>query len=452
VLGSEFRNFKYNFDPGSASGPISGFTTQAVAAGNNNFRDLFGEVSVPLARNLPLAQSLDVHFAYRNSSSQSKDIVTAQESTKQRSNAWSMDFSWEPSDSVRARGSAQQSVRAPNFGELFDGGGSSPQIFDPCSITSVARTTGANATRLAALCQTAGQTGGLGSLVNTHVQTPGTQALINLIGNPNLKPETGNSYTLGFVWSPKVSGLFKGIRTSVDFYKIKVKDAITVADTNEYIADCYNFYGNNPTYSPAHKNCAALFRANDILGVSDFSTPTEAFPNANGGILSTSGIDTQVSWGTPLGTGRLELLAQLNYLLAFKSQTLKEFPTNDFSGTIPFFGAGLGQAFPKIKGNFTARYLWNDFSFDARARYIDKMENRMAILFPGERFGGVPATTYWDIGMGYTYSKVFTIRLGLVNALDQKPRTYTPNVQSGTDPSTYDVVGRRYLAQAQLKF
>ena len=452
VFGSEIRNFKYTLDPGSASGPISGFTTQTPAIGSNNFRDWFGEVSVPLARNLPLARSFDLHFAYRNSASQSNDEFNNAQSPKQRNNAWSIDFSWEPAETVRARGSAQQSVRAPNFGELFDGGSSAPQIFDPCSVTSVARTTGANAARLATLCRDAGQAGGLGGAVTTHVQTPGTQATIDLIGNPNLKAETGKSYTLGLVWAPKVSGFFQGIRGSVDYYSIKVKDAITVADTNEYIADCYNYYGNNPTYSPNYGNCAALFRAGDILGVSDFSTPTEAFRTINGGVIKTNGIDTQVSWGSKLGPGRLDLLLQMNYLLSFKTQTLANFPTNEFRGTIPFFGAGLGQAFPKLKANFTARYQWGDFAFDARARYIDKMENRMSLFFPGEPFGGVPATTYWDLGAGYTYAKNFTVRLGLVNAFDQKPRTYSPNVQSGTDPSTYDVIGRRLLAQAQFKF
>ena len=92
------------------------------------------------------------------------------------------------------------------------------------------------------------------------------------------------------------------------------------------------------------------------------------------------------------------------------------------------------------------------FGFDARARYIDKMTNRMALMFPGEPFTGVPSTTYWDLGVDYNFARNFTFRLGVLNALDQKPRTYSPNVQSGTDPSTYDVIGRRLMVQAQAKF
>jgi iron complex outermembrane recepter protein len=452
AFGSEFRNFKYDFNPGAAAGPISGFNTQTPAGGSNSFRDWFGEVSIPLARDLPFVKSFDLHAAFRNSASQSSDKTTGLKSPEKRSNSWAIDFSWEPNDTMRARGSAQKSVRAANFGELFAGGGSSPQIFDPCSVTSAERTTGANAARLATLCRDAGQAGGLGTAVTTHVQTPGTQAQIVTVGNPNLNPETGTSYTLGMVWAPKVTGFLQGIRMSADYYSIKVKDTILTADTNEYIADCYNYYGKNPSYNPNYGNCAALFRAGDILAVSDLSDPNGAFPTTNGGLIKTDGVDFQVSWSNRVGPGRLDLGLQLNYLLSYKLQSDKNLPTNDFRGTIPYFGAGFGQAFPKLKINTTARYTWGDFAFDARARFIDKMENRMSLIFPGEQFSGVAATTYWDFGVGYTYAKNYSIRVGLLNAFDQKPRTYAPNVQSGTDPSTYDVVGRRLMAQAQLKF
>ena len=34
---------------------------------------------------------------------------------------------------------------------------------------------------------------------------------------------------------------------------------------------------------------------------------------------------------------------------------------------------------------------------------------------------------------------------------DRKPELYAPNVQSGTDPSLFDVIGRRYYVQVGLK-
>ncbi len=159
-----------------------------------------------------------------------------------------------------------------------------------------------------------------------------------------------------------------------------------------------------------------------------------------------------MGWGNKVGPGKLDLQLQMNYLLSYKNRTLNNFPTNEFVGTLPYFGVALGQAFPRIKGNVTGRYTWGDFSFDARWRYIDAMKNRMAVIFPGENFTGVPAVTYLDLGAGYRFGKYITLRVGISNVLDKKPPTYSPNVQSGTDPSTYDVVGRRLMAQLALKF
>ena len=454
VVGAEIRNFKYDFDPGSTSGPISGFTVANPAGGSNKFHDIFGELSFPLIRNAPWAREFDLHLAYRNSTSNSDDAITHLSSPKKHSNAYSVDINWEPRDNIRLRASAQRSVRAPNFGELFNGGGSAPQIFDPCSVTSSART-GANAAQLRTLCRDAGGAfgSGLGSQVDTFVQTPGTQASIDLEGNRNLDPEKGTSYTLGIVWDPRLRGPFASLKGSLDFYSIKVKDAIVVADPNEYIADCYNYYGRNPSYSPNYVSCQALFRAGDILGILDPNTDSGAFAATNGGLIKTEGIDVNLTWGQPVGPGKLDLALYMNYLLSFKTQTLANFPNNDFTETIPYFGAGFGQAFPKFKSTLTARYSWRNWAFDARVRYIDKMINRASVIFPGEQsFTGVPSTTYFDIGATWNVWKNFWIRAGVNNVADQEARTYKPNVQSGTDPSTYDVIGRRLFVQAGIKF
>ena len=43
-------------------------------------------------------------------------------------------------------------------------------------------------------------------------------------------------------------------------------------------------------------------------------------------------------------------------------------------------------------------------------------------------------------------------RLGVNNVFDEQPPEYAPNVQSGTDPSLYDVVGRRVFGQIILTY
>jgi outer membrane receptor protein involved in Fe transport len=64
----------------------------------------------------------------------------------------------------------------------------------------------------------------------------------------------------------------------------------------------------------------------------------------------------------------------------------------------------------------------------------------------------VPAYWYHDIAATWDLTGRAQLRIGVNNVADEQPAEYAPNVQSGTDPSTYDVVGRRAFAQINLKF
>lgn len=447
VVGLETRRFDYELQPGATSGPIYGFNSQSAAKARNSFDDLFAEVSVPLASNAPWAKSANLSLAYRNSSSKASDFIKNLETPKKRSSAFAANLDWKPTNELRARGSLQHSVRAPNFGELFDGGGGFPSFFDPCSVNSVGRTTGADAAKLGALCTATG-------VANpSFVATPGGQAETITTGNVNLKPESSNSVTLGLVWAPRADSMFGGFRATADYYRIKVKDAIASPDVNEFIADCYNYNGRNPSYSATQSSCATITRSgSSIIGAYDPVDPDGAFAGSNEGAIDTSGIDLSLGWTGKVGPGKLDVQGFWTHLLNFKSKTTSLLPSVDYAGTIAYFGAGLGQTFPTDKVTINTNYKWNAIGVDLRMRYIGSMTNRMAKLFPGEALTGVPSTVYWDLGGSYEFTKGMVIRAGVNNVLDQKPRTYSPNVQSGTDPSTYDVVGRRFFVTANMTF
>jgi iron complex outermembrane recepter protein len=450
VVGAELRDFSYNFKPGSAAGPISGFNVQNPAQGTNNFTDLFGELQIPLARRAPFAQSLDLSLAARTSQSEFEDKTKAVKGDKQRSNTFAMNLTWEPTSGLRGRGSLQRSVRAPNFGELFDGGTSAPQYFDPCSASTVARTTGPAGFNT--LCTTL-DASGVGGAGPTYAQTPGSQSQIVLDGNPALKAEKGTSVTMGLVFQASSQSPLRGLTASVDYYQITVKDAIIRPDANEIIADCYNFYGANSGYSVNHPTCQGINRAgSDIFFIGAPGTASGNFLFTNGGRIKTAGIDLALGWAGRVGPGQFNFGVNYNHLLEYKSRSASYLPEKNYKGTIPFFGAGFGQAFPANRVVLTTGYKLGDFGVDARYRWFSAMGNRMSLNFPGEKFTGTAATGYLDLGASVELLKTVTLRVGLNNALDQEPRTYAPNVQSGTDPSTFDVVGRRLFVQATAKF
>jgi outer membrane receptor protein involved in Fe transport len=450
VLGAESRRFRYEFDPGALFGPIAGFNTGTPDLGTNSFLDFFGELRAPIMDNL------EVSLTARHSKSDFNDIANGVDGSPSSDWAYGGTVSWSPIDAVRLRASYQHSVRAPNFGELFSGGGSFPQIFDPCSVTSNFRTTGGAAA--ANICRNgafggAGRGVGAGTL-NTFVATPGAQAFITVTGNPDLKPEKSDTFTLGAVFNAA------GFTGSVDYYNIKITDTIFSPDVNEIIASCYGYNDINAGLDPNSPYCAGIARSGDaITGIylpaSLGGDANGYFQGANLGSIKTSGIDAQLGYRLPTSfiseTSALNLNLSVSYLIDFVNVGLGGLKT-DYAGTASYFGAGLGTSFPRWKATLNAGLNFDEnLSFHTRVRFIDKMENRASRQYIGETFTGPGKIFYFDFAL-QAEVEALTFRIGLNNAFDKKPPQYAPNVQSGTDPSTYDVLGRRAYASVRLKF
>jgi outer membrane receptor protein involved in Fe transport len=461
VLGAENRRFRYSFDPGVLSGPIAGFNTSVPDLGTNSFTDFFGELLIPIAKDASWARSAEINLSARRSRSDFNDIENGVNGEPQSSWAYGITASYQPIEPLRLRASYQRSVRAPNFGELFSGGGSFPQYFDPCSVTSNFRTTGGAAAT--ALCADTGL-GAAGA--TTYVQTPGSQAFIGINGNTDLEPEVGQTFTLGGVFQAL------GFTGSLDYYRIRLTNTIFTPDPNVLIASCYNYFGTNPNLSFNNPFCsqAAPTAANPTRRISNFvRTPDIAqivigaelggdgsyFQAVNQGRIDTSGIDLQLGYRAPLGwlIPRSSLSANLlvNRLIEFEQEEA-EGVTIDYAGTASYFGAGLGTSFPKWRGNLNLAYSFAPFTLETRIRYIGKQDNRASVQFPGETFSGPEAVTYFDFAAQVDLDRRVTLRAGLNNAFDRQPPTYAPNVQSGTDPSLYDVIGRRGFVSAIVRF
>ncbi|KTE37336.1 MULTISPECIES: TonB-dependent receptor domain-containing protein [unclassified Sphingopyxis] len=443
VLGVEQRKFKYTFDPGSLFGPIAGFNTATPDLGTNKFLDFFGELRAPIM------DTLELSLTARHSKSDFNDIQNGVNGAPSNDWTYGSTITWSPIDEVRLRASYQHSVRAPNFGELFSGGGSFPQIFDPCSINSNFRQQGGTAAR--DLCVATGVGAGT---VNSFVPSPGAQAFITTTGNPNLKPEKSDTFTVGAVFQAA------GFTGSIDYYNIKIEDTILNPDVNEIIASCYGYNDINSSLSGASPYCDAIGRSGDAM--TGIYLPASLGGDANGyfqfvnaGSVKTSGVDVQLGYRLPTEfvneDSALNFNLLVNYLIDFKNVGLGGLKT-DYAGTASYFGAGLGTSFPRWKATLNTKFnVTRELSFDSRIRFIDAMENRASRQYIGETFTGPGSVWYFDFAMQAEID-AFTFRIGLNNAFDRKPETYSPNVQSGTDPSLYDVIGRRAYASVRLKF
>ena len=121
----------------------------------------------------------------------------------------------------------------------------------------------------------------------------------------------------------------------------------------------------------------------------------------------------------------------------------------DFTGTISntgTLGDSVAPARPEFKWLATANYQWGPARFGARWQHIDEMQNFNAAA------DKIPAIGYLDLLASYDLTDNLTLRFNVNNVMDELPPTYSPSVQGNTDPSTYDVLGRRYTVGLTAKY
>ncbi|MEM8636369.1 MAG: TonB-dependent receptor [Pseudomonadota bacterium] len=243
----------------------------------------FFELQVPLLRDLPFAELLEVTGSARFSDY----------NTIGSTEAWSIGGRYQPHDWITFRGTYSEAVRAPNIGELF-GPITSATIGvgdDPCDDGNI----NAGSAFRAANCANFVADGFndadfLGSFVF------GTTG-----GNPGLLEEEADTFTVGTVIQP--GGLFEGLTLVADFYDIEIANAIGSL-TGEQIAEaCVDL----PTIN--NQFCDNVFR-NPANGgaISGFSAG-----NINLASLAVQGVDWSAAYefevpnygGRDLGTMRL---------------------------------------------------------------------------------------------------------------------------------------------------
>jgi outer membrane receptor protein involved in Fe transport len=426
------QRFEFLADSVLASGDVAGFNAQDNIMGSIEHKDAFVEFYVPLLKDLPAVQSLAFSAGYRFSD----------HSNSGGNSSWKGELDWNVNDSLRVRGSVQRAVRAPNIGELFSPQEEdNPQVDDPCNANSTFRT-GPDGMQVRALCLAQGVPA---AIIDTYTQT--TDQIDALAGgNPDLVEETADTYTLGFVWRPAA---VERLSLSLDYYNITVEDVIGSISPVTVANRCYNEDGANPGFELDNFYCNLFTRDSigQILNLLEIDN--------NLATLETSGIDLQVDYGFGLGRfGDLNLNLVATFVQAWDLQNLPGDVFLDYKGTI---GEDPAEALPEIKGSFSALWRLGDFSANTRLRYIDGMQHAVSTdlgTTDPDDCGctGVPATWYVDLSGGWQATDALLLRFGVDNLTDQAPRLYTPDADSGTDPSTYDVIGRKYFVSATYRF
>jgi len=246
AIGTEYRQEKASFQPDNnlRTNNLVGFQAAVPTQGGFNVAEGFLELRIPIIEDAPFAQQLQLNGAYRyDHYNLSGDA-----------HSYNLGLEWQPIDDIRFRGGFQRAVRAPNVSELFTpaGGASANPARDPCSANSGCVVT------TAALCIATGVPAG--SVFSVGLNCPTNQCQAAVGGNPFLKPETSDSWTLGLVFTPT---FIPGFTAMFDYYNIKIGGFIAATPIATILANCYST-SLNPTQSAANPNCTFVHR--DALG------------------------------------------------------------------------------------------------------------------------------------------------------------------------------------------
>jgi outer membrane receptor protein involved in Fe transport len=190
ALGAETRRETVNFK----SDPVSqvGGWRQASSAsyrGEVKVKEGYAEALIPLAKDMPLAQDIELDLAGRY----------VDYSTSGVAKVWKAGLNWTVNDIVRLRGTVSRDFRAPNINELFSA---------------------------------ATLRGGTNVIDRTNNSAVVTSTISG--GNRGLGPETAHTKTAGIVLRP-----IQNLQLSVDGFDIKLKGAISTVGAQDVVDRCF---------------------------------------------------------------------------------------------------------------------------------------------------------------------------------------------------------------------
>lgn len=265
AIGAEYREEESEFDYDDYLGTFASPDTLfwngqgADAKGDFHVMEGFVEIELPVLRDLPFAHDLTIDAAYRLS----------EYSSVGQTEAWKAGLRYSPTDWLMFRGTTASAVRAPNIQELFlpqqiTFGTTGP--IDPCDSDNVNDGTSLRVTN----CVNAFAALGVPYDPNTWQNTTSTTIPGLAGGNPNLREETADTITYGFVLEPP---FLPGFSVSVDFWDIELTDAIQLLSARQIAEYCYDFAQPNQ-YCGLIDRTATGIPAYAIPpgGLSDFTT------------------------------------------------------------------------------------------------------------------------------------------------------------------------------------
>ncbi|HKQ82853.1 MAG TPA: TonB-dependent receptor [Steroidobacteraceae bacterium] len=382
-------------------------TNFGTADGSANAKEVFVEASAPILHELPLIERLELNGAARY----------VDYSTFGGKSVWKAGMVYQITPDFRFRLTRSRDIRAPSLYNQFSGQQTVVEtLLDPL--------TGVQGTTL--------QTGG---------------------GNPDLDPEKADTLTFGLGFQPSS---IPGLRFSVDYYDVKIEDAINTVTGQSILTACHGSGYTDPL-------CSLVTRPLPISDTSaaNFPTAINSLTDINIGSLRTKGIDFEASYSTAPrfvpGTINLRLFA--NYVDTFEIDNGPG--AQEYAG---FVGSGLIQknrgGLPQWRATLSATYTNGAFSLFLQERFIDAM-SQIGGNTPDDVYSDdsahISSVAYTDLSLEYEFASLETKAFVSVNNLfDKKPPLVAdfqlPSIQFPSIGTVYDLVGQYITLGVRTRF
>lgn len=334
-------------------------------------------------------------------------------------------------EQIRVRGTYSRDVRAPNLSERFDRTGGFANVTDPRNLND----------------------GNPANDTTTYGVTTASG------GNPFVKPEEADTWTVGVVFRPDD---FPGFSASIDYYNIKIAGAISTVGTQSVVNRCFQ--------DQAQEFC-------DLITLADGSTATptstatlvgsivgDLFVNV--AAANVEGIDLETGYNSAVhvfgGEDESISLRVLASWLLTRSDTNSSGQVNEFAGSV---GA---LPYADFKATASLNYRNGPFSGLIQARYIDDgYQNSCGrqgncftrIYYANVEDNHVPALTYVDLRLGYNLDiggSSVEVSANVTNLFDVDPPITPAYIglaehAAQTNAAVYDILGRRYTLGVKFR-
>jgi iron complex outermembrane recepter protein len=327
---------------------------------------------------------------------------------------WQSGLRWRATESLSFRGGYGQSYRAPLLSQI-----SGPQTVTPDVVANIVDPFRGN-------------------------QLTSNPVTLTTGPNPNLKPETGDAFTLGLQY---VSQALPGLHATLTWYDLKITDYIGIEATQTLVS--------YPSLFPGAVVRAPPTPQDQQLGYLGAITQIN-YLDYNFGDLRVAGFDSDVSYAIDTRAGQFTPSVAIAEIYKWQSALLPGTPTIDGVSQATLLGVGWS---PRWKGTAALAWKQGPLSMNLAGRYIGKYRDYQdyGVANNTNEIGNTwifDLNAHYEVGQALAGSSSWLaqsyVAFGAVNLFNKiPPLSYTPYWY---DPAEYDIRGRYFHLSVGVRF